>query len=221
MKGISSGGLLRIFLSDFEIGAGNFDDDMLFFFGGRMVAGEPAHGSVNDVDNGPAKETVQWLDIQKLIRFDFVFAHASILTHPCPKNKQRGTEPALSKGGRCRPEEKLLLFLHCFFSGWFLSCFFLYSFLDCFFRGLFHCFFLGCHWRSPKNCDLKRSRPTPDTRCLKIMLPDDSKIYTQKSTIGKNNPDIFCGKNFRRPGCALFDEKYFLRRHPQSKWFCL
>ena len=151
MKGISSGGLLRIFLSDFEIGAGNFDDDMLFFFGGRMVAGEPAHGSVNDVDNGPAKETVQWLDIQKLIRFDFVFAHASILTHPCPKNKQRGTEPALSKGGRCRPEEKLLLFLHCFFlAAGFLAAFFFTVFLTAFFAVFFTAFFLAAIGGLPK-----------------------------------------------------------------------
>ena len=184
---------MRVFPADFKIRAGDFGQDMLFFFCRRLITGDPSHGSINDTDHGPLGKTAGWLNAQKFVRSDFIIGHVFILTHPVasllPETNNAGQGPALLKDGRCRPEEKLLLFLHCFF-----NCFFLYSFFDCFFRGLFDCFFLGCHWRSPKNCDLKRSRPTPDTRCLKIMLPDDSKIYTQKSTIGKNNPGKLCGR---------------------------
>jgi hypothetical protein len=103
-----------------------------------------------------------------------------------PKNKQRGPEPALLKGDRCRSEKGKNYFFFFFFVVFFffVAVFFLATFFFAFF------FAIGV---SQKRCDLKRSRHGSRHLMPESYGTRDSGNYTQESTKDKINPRYLCG----------------------------
>jgi hypothetical protein len=128
---------------DLEIRAGNFTKDMFFFFGGRVVAGDPAHGGINNADDGPTGKVVRRLDLKKFVRFDFVIAHSSILTRSCPKTNNAGLSPRCRKVAVAGLKKNYFFFFVVFLAAGFLAAFFFTVFLTAFLAVFLTAFFLA------------------------------------------------------------------------------